>query len=154
MKVLFIATLVIIFCSCKSNLDQASGIAETEKNKELVKRVYSEMVSKQNMSLIDSFYADNIFDHAAFEGQQQGLAGFKKAVTELSAIFSHIEIKIEDIVAERDVVSTRESWKVIRASDKKEITGETMHWFRFKDGKITEEWSKGWEWLGPVTITN
>ena len=158
MRVLIIAVLIMVFGSCKSDPEKTNnsnlGKMETEKNRELVKRVYLDMASKQNMSLIDSFYADNIFDHAAFEGQQQGLAGFKKAVTELSNMFSHIEIEIEDIVAERDVVSTRESWKVIRASDKKEVTGETMHWFRIKNGKITDEWSKGWEWLGPMPSAN
>lgn len=23
-----------------------------------------------------------------------------------------------------------------------------LHFFKFKNGKVTEEWSKGWEWLG------
>jgi hypothetical protein len=31
-----------------------------------VKQVYSEMVIKKNFTLIDSFFAPNIFDHGAF----------------------------------------------------------------------------------------
>ena len=106
------------------------------------------------MSYVDSLYAGDFVGYAGYEGEYLDLAGFKKSVTIFSEMFSRFEIKIEDIVAERDVVSTRESWKVVRASDNKKMIGETMHWFRIKDGKITEEWSKGWEWLGPVTITN
>jgi predicted SnoaL-like aldol condensation-catalyzing enzyme len=55
---------------------------------------------------------------------------------------------VEDIVAEGDMVSSRETWKLTRRSDQKQLSGETMHWFRVKDGKITDEWSKGWEWVG------
>jgi hypothetical protein len=33
-------------------------------------------------------------------------------------------------------------------SNNKAFAGETMHFFRIKDGLITDEWSKGWEWLG------
>jgi len=106
------------------------------------------MASKQNYSLIDSFFAVNIFDHGALEGQEQGLAGFKKAVSEFLGMFSKVEIKQEDLIADGDLVATRETWKVIRKSDNKELTGETMHWFLIKDGKITDEWSKGWEWIG------
>ena len=158
MRVLIIAVLIMVFGSCKSDLEQTNNSSlnkvEIEKNKELVNRLFRDFASKKNMSFVDSLYADNIFDHSAFEGQEQGLAGFKKAVAQFSDMFSHIELKIDDIVAERDVVSTRESWKVIRASDKKEVTGETMHWFRIKNGKITDEWSKGWEWLGPMPSAN
>ena len=114
----------------------------------MVKRAYSEIVARQNYSLIDLFFATNIFDHGAFEGQQQGVAGFKKAVSEFLGTFSHVDIAVEAIITEGDLVSTRERWKVTRASDKKELNGETMHCFLIKDDKITDEWSKGWEWVG------
>jgi len=158
MRFLVIAVLILVFGSFKSDSklpnNSSHGIDETEKNKELIKRVFTYFASKRNLSYMDSLYAVNFIDHAAFEGKQRGLAEFKKVVNELSVLFSHIEINIEDIVAEKDVVSTRESWKVIRASDNKPFTGETMHWFRLKDGKIIEEWSKGWEWVESAMTIN
>ena len=96
----------------------------TEKNKEIIKRVYTDMVNKRNYALIDSFFAPNIFDHGALPGQEQGRAGFKKAVTEFLDLFSSMEIKPEEIIAEGDMVATRETWKVTMASTKKELTGE------------------------------
>jgi len=63
-------------------------------------------------------------------------------------MFSSLEIKTEEIIAEGDMVATRETWKVTMASNGKTLTGETVHIFRIKDGLITDEWSKGWEWLG------
>jgi predicted SnoaL-like aldol condensation-catalyzing enzyme len=153
MKLILVAFLFLIFSACSSNQEQTKGeinvaTSTTEKNKELIKRVYSDMANKRNYDLIDSFFAPNIFDHGALPGQEQGRVGFKKAVTEFFGMFSSMEIKPEEIIAEGDMVATRESWRVTMASTKKELTGETMHNFRIKDGMITDEWSKGWEFLG------
>ena len=153
MKLLLAAFLLILFGACTPKKEQTNTTttevaSTTEKNKELMRRAFSEVINKKNYPLIDSFFATSIFDHGAFEGQQQGLQGFKKAVTEFLGMFSQVEVKLEDMVAEGDIVSTRETWKVTKAADKKMLTGETMHWFRIKDGKITDEWSKGWEWVG------
>jgi len=153
MKFLLVAFLFIFVNACTPKQEQTNTITVaainiTEKNIELVKQVYSEMVIKKNFSLIDSFFAPNIFDHGALPGQQQSREGFKKAVTEFLNMFSQIEIKQEEMIAEGDIVATRETWKVTMASNNKTLTGETMHFFRIKDGLITDEWSKGWEFLG------
>jgi len=64
-----------------------------------------------------------------------------------------LDVTMQDIIAEEDLVATRETWKVTVASDKKALNGETIHFFKIKDGLITDEWSKGWEWLGaPVVL--
>ena len=158
MKLILPACLVLIFVSCSSKTEQTDAASDhqpgsTEKNKELVKRVYSDMANKRNYALIDSFYAPGIIDHSAFENQQQGREGFKKAVKEFFDMFSALEITVHDVIAEGNLVATRETWKVTVASDKKALNGETMHIFRIKEGLITDEWSKGWEWLGtPVVL--
>lgn len=154
MKFIISVCLLFIFNSCthkkeKPGSSTSATIAGTaEKNKELVRRVYYDMAAKQNFALIDSFFAANIFDHGALEGQEQGIAGFKKAVSEFLGMFSSIEVVSADIIAEGDFVASKEKWKLIRQSDNKEFSGVIMHWFRVKDGKITDEWSKGWENLG------
>jgi predicted SnoaL-like aldol condensation-catalyzing enzyme len=132
----------------QTNAAAAVTTSTERKNKEMIRLVYTELVNKRNYALIDSFFAPNTFDHSAWEGQQQGREGLKKAVTELLGMFSQVEIKPEVIIAEGDMVATRETWKVTMASTNKTLTGETMHFFRIKDGIITDEWSKGWEWLG------
>jgi len=153
MKLLLAAFLFILVNACtpkqeQTNRTSAAATSIIEKNKELIKTVYIEMVNKKNFTLIDSFFAPNIFDHGALEGQQQGREGFKKAVTEFLGMFSQLEVKQEVMIAEGDNVATRETWKVTMTSNNKTLTGETMHFFRIKDGLITDEWSKGWEFLG------
>ena len=154
MKPILASVVFFIFSTCTPKQEQtntataAVTISTTEKNKELIKFLYAELVNKRNYNLIDSFFAPNIFDHGALEGQQQGREGFKKAVAEFLGMFSQLEIKQEEIIAEGDIVATRDTWKVTMASNNKVLTGETMHFFRIKDGLITDEWSKGWEFLG------
>jgi predicted ester cyclase len=149
MKLLFAIILFASVNACRSNLHEPGNSGMPERNKNLVKRAFNEMAAKQNYALVDSFFAVNIVDHGALEGQQQGLVGFKKAVSEFLGMFSRITIDIDDMVAERDIVSSRETWTLIRASDNKTLKAEVMHWFRIADGKITDEWSKGWESLAP-----
>ena len=61
-----------------------------------------------------------------------------------------LEINVQDIIAEGDLVATREAWKVTLASNNKALTGEIIHIFGFKGELITDEWSQGWEkWLLP-----
>ena len=142
--------LIINACSSEEEPKTETVVATntTEKNKQLIQRVYADVANKRNYALIDSFFAPNIFDHGALPGQQQGREGFKKAVAEFLNMFSQLEIKLEDMIAEGDLIATRETWKVTMASNNKALTGETIHIFRIKDGLITDEWSKGWEWLG------
>lgn len=153
MKPVLSALLFLIFTSCtpkeqETNSPIAAANSIAEKNKELVRRVFYEMAAKQNYALIDSFCAVNIFDHGALEGQEQGLAGFKKAVIEFLGMFTSIEIISAEFIAEDDFVASKEKWKLVRKSDNKEFSGDIMHWFLLKEGKITDEWSKGWENLG------
>jgi predicted SnoaL-like aldol condensation-catalyzing enzyme len=153
MKLILIAFLLILFGACtlkqeQINITTTAATSTTEKNKELIKAVFTEMAGKQNYVLIDTFFAPDIYNHGASEGQQQGRPGFKKAVTEFLGMFSQVEIKVEELLADGDMVASRETWKVTMASTRKTLSGETMHFFRVKDGLITDEWSKGWEWLG------
>jgi hypothetical protein len=60
------------------------------------------MAGKQNYVIIDTFFAPDIYNHGASEGQQQGREGFKKAVTEFLGMFSQVEIKVEELLADGD----------------------------------------------------
>ena len=147
------ACLFFIISACSSKDEQTNSTtmeqpASSEKNKELIRRLYGDMANKRNYALIDSFFAPIVIDHSAVENQQQGREEFKKGLREFLDMFSALEITPHAIIAEEDMVATRETWKVMMASDKKTLNGETMHIFKIRDGLITDAWSKGWEWLG------
>ena len=156
MKPTLIAAVVFILsltmCTTNTKKENTSGVTNNDSlvagnNKMIVLRVYTDMVNKRNVALVDSFYHSNIIDHAAFAGQKQGIDGFRKAVSDLFALFSEMEVTVDDVIAGDNIVASHETWRVTKAKDNKIATGKTMHIFKIADGKITDEWSKGWEWL-------
>lgn len=69
-KFIISVCLLFIFNSCTPRKEKpgsstsATIAGPAEKNNELVRRIYYDMAAKQNFTLIDSFFAANIFDHA------------------------------------------------------------------------------------------
>jgi predicted SnoaL-like aldol condensation-catalyzing enzyme len=158
MKILLLSLAIITaFAMCNSKSQQPAstvtiaGVKDDsvlyEKNKNIVSTAINEVVNKRNLAAFDEYFDPNVIDHAAWEGQAPGVAGLKKAVSELLATFSEIHITVDKMITAGDMVATKDSWKATHATTKKVLTGETMHMFLIKNGKITEEWSNGWQWL-------
>jgi predicted ester cyclase len=61
--------------------------------------------------------------------------------------FPDIKVKVDELIAEDDLIATREIWSATVKSSGKKIGGWVMHIFKMKDGKVLQEWSKGWEWM-------
>ena len=139
------------FAMCNSKGQQATTVnddkALQERNKNIVRSVFNELINKRNIAAVDKFFDQKIVDHGGLEGQASGIEGFKKAVGDFIAMFSDLQITVDNMIAAGDMVATKDSWKGTRAATKKVVTGETMHVFRIVNGKITDEWSNGWEWL-------
>ena len=51
------------------------------------------------------------------------------------------------MLADGDFVITRDLWNATEKSSGKKKSGSTIHIFKFKNGLVQEEWSKGWEWM-------
>ena len=118
-----------------------------EKNKNIVKSVFTELINKRNGSDIDELYDQKMVDHDAWEGQEPGIEGFKKSVKDFIAMLPDLQVTVDNMIVAGDMIATKDSWKGTHAATKKVATGETMHVFRIVNGKITDEWSNGWEWL-------
>lgn len=116
-------------------------------NKDKVKKIFTELVQKKNFAAIDKYYAADVVDHSAFPNQKPGRDGLKAAIKELFDAYPDVKVKVQDIIAEDDLVSTREQWLATDRNTGVKKSGWVLHIFRFKNGVVTEEWSKGWEWL-------
>ena len=125
----------------------ANQKATPAKNEELILKLYQEVINQRNLSYFDRAYVPNAIDHSAWEGQAPGTAGIKEAVKGMLETFSDIKVTVEDIIAEGDKVATREVWKGTKKTTGKSGSGSVMHIFWTKDGRVTEEWSTGWDWL-------
>ncbi|MGD8352593.1 MAG: ester cyclase [Pseudomonadota bacterium] len=116
-------------------------------NKRVVLRLFGEVFNRQSLSVIDELYDPDVVDHGAFPDQPPGIAGIKSAIDGFFEIFENLEINVEDVIAEEDKVVTREVWRGTHKPSGKEANGTLIHIFRIRDGKIADEWSRGWDWL-------
>ena len=116
-------------------------------NKKLVLMIFERGINKQDLTVFDEWYVDTVIDHSAFPGQAPGVVGLKNSVKELYEMLPDVRVKVEDIIAEGDLVATRETWTAKKRGSDKTISGSVIHFFKIKNGRVSEEWSKGWEWL-------
>lgn len=144
-----LALLICISISHTSNAQPATG-AETQKsatNKQMVKTIFEELINKKNLTILDKYFSKDVVDHSAFPDQLPGLEGLKNSVKYLFDNYPDIQVTIEEMIAEGDFVVTRDRWSATEKSSGKNRTGWVIHIIKIKSGIITEEWSKGWEWL-------
>ena len=118
-----------------------------DENKELILRLFREVFNQHAISAIDELYAPDVVDHSAFPGQAPGTEGIKFAIKGFFEIFSDLNVTVEDVIAQGDKLATRETWRGTQGPSGKAAVGSVMHIFRIRKGKITDEWSRGWDWL-------
>jgi predicted ester cyclase len=118
-----------------------------DQNKQGTLRLFGEVFNQQSLSVIDKLYDPNLVDHSAFPDQAPGVKGIKSAIKGFFEIFGNLKIAVEDVTAEDDKVVTREVWRGTHKPSGKDAKGTTIHIFRIREGKIADEWSRGWDWL-------
>ena len=156
-KDITIVTIVIIntflIISTATAQEQASkprksgSQSSVTKNKEMVVKIFQEVINNRNISYIDEVYVTNVIDRSAFPGQAPGTVGLKEAVNGFYETFSDLKVTVEDVIAEGNKVATRETWKGTKKSNGKVGSGTVLHIFWIQEGKVTEEWSTGWDWI-------
>jgi len=123
----------------------------TEANKAVLRRVFEEAFNKNKLEVIDETYAEDYeFDAPPLAGQvvTTGREAFKRRVQSFAAAFGDIHYKIEDVIAEGDLVATNFSVSGLHRGEfagfpptnrRVEITG--VHFARFVDGRIKKTWA-------------
>lgn len=119
----------------------------TDQNKKLILRFFDEVFNRQSLSAIGERYAADVVDHTAFPDQAPGVEGIRAAIEGFFDFFDDLNITVEEVIAEGDKVVTRETWRGVHKPSGKMAEGSVIHIFRIRNGKITDEWSKGWDWL-------
>jgi ketosteroid isomerase-like protein len=142
-----VGILVVFSAFAQKSNKQGEQTMILERNKQLVQRLFKEVFNQRTLSVIDEIYAPDMVDHSAFPGQAPGTEGIKTAISGFFEIFSDFEVTVEDVVAEADRVVTRETWRGTHRPSDKSAAGTIIHIFRVRDGRITDEWSRGWDWL-------
>jgi steroid delta-isomerase-like uncharacterized protein len=119
----------------------------SDQNKELVRRLMEDDISKADPAVADAIIAPDFFDHTNPPGMQHGIEGHKAIVRLFHDAFPDMFWKIEDMIAEGDRVVTRTTMTATHLGDffgipptGKHVTLTGVHVLRIADGRIAEHW--------------
>jgi steroid delta-isomerase-like uncharacterized protein len=122
----------------------------SEQNKAVARRFYEEIFNKKNVSAIDELCAPDFVDHSAMPGQAPGAQGLKQTFGLYLKAFPDLRMKIEEMIAERDLVVTRFSGEATHQGELfgtpatgKNITFNGIDIIRVANGKAAEAWHQG-----------
>ena len=141
-KLLPLLLTLSLFTACSS-----SNKNREEENKKIVERVFEELINQKKAENIDLYYVPNVVDHSAWPGQAPGREGLKQTVKDFHKSYRDLHVQIDEVITSGNKVVTRETWKGVNSTTSKPVTGTVMHIFELENGKVTDEWSEGWEWL-------
>ncbi len=120
----------------------------TEDNKAIVRRFFQEGPSKGNLAAAGELLSPNFSLHTPLPSSP-GIQGMKEIITACRAAFGHLDVTVEDMVAEGDKVAARftacgthkGSFMNLPPTGKP-ITMTGIEIFRIEDGKIAELWGE------------
>lgn len=120
----------------------------TEENKAIVRRFFEEGPSKGNLSAADELLSTNFAIHVPLPASP-GVEGINEVITACRAAFEHLNVTVEDMIAEGDTVAARFTARGVHKGSfmglpatGKLITMTGIEIFRIKDGKIIELWGE------------
>jgi predicted ester cyclase len=153
-----ILPLALILCfmvgcqdkAAMAELEKFKAQAEVEEqNIEIVKR-YFEGVDKGDIeslhALVDEIFAPDCIAHSA-TSEEQGIDAVKEHITFAYETFGEMIHNIEEIIAERNMVSVRCTFQATHKGEfmgvsatGKQLSFPMLYIFRVAEGKIQEDW--------------
>jgi len=115
--------------------------------------------NKKNVNAIDELCDPNFIDHSAMPGQAPGRQGMKDAFNMYMKAFPDMRVKIEELIAERDLVAARFSGDGTHRGELfgtpptgKRLKFNGIDFLRIKNGKLVEAWHQGDDMLALMQI--
>jgi len=117
-------------------------------NKEIMQRLYREVLVDWNMSLVDDFVADQFTSHDWPKGSPSGPEAFRNYYSNIiRSVLPDARYEVDDLIAEADKVVVR--WRLLGthkgkfnniAPTGKFITLRGIAVYRLEDSKLIERW--------------
>lgn len=120
-----------------------------EQNSELLRRVYDEALSGDDMNVVDEVCADDFALHTPSSPEPiRGPEGFEGYIGTYRSAFPDIELVVEDTIAEADTAALRGTLTGTHGGELMgipptgiEVSVMGMTIARFEDGEAVEMWS-------------
>jgi steroid delta-isomerase-like uncharacterized protein len=126
-----------------------STATSSEENKRIARRVPEEIATRRNFDAIREVFAEDAIERQTM-GDARGHEEIERQLRATIGAFPDFEARVEETVAEGDVVAMRVTLSGTHEGDFMGIapTGERMEisnmvFSRVEDGKITERWVTG-----------
>lgn len=120
-----------------------------EQNKNIVSRVFNELINQEDKSVIDQIFAADVVVHDPFMGTAHGVDAFRQLLGMFDAAFPGHRVTVEGMVGEGDFVSVLHTHTATHGGDFMGVppTGRTgvvngLELFRLENGRIVEFWRK------------
>jgi len=119
-----------------------------EHNKAIERRMVAEALNKGNLAVVDDCLTPDFIYHGP-GGEVKGIEACKQFLARLRSCYPDIHVKIEDIIAEDNLVATRTSstftftgkaGTITPTGKRVTLTGSILD--RFAGGKIAETWEQ------------
>jgi steroid delta-isomerase-like uncharacterized protein len=118
-------------------------------NKQIVQRIYDELINQENPVVIDEVFAANVIVHDPFLDDAQGVAAFRQLLGLFDSAFPHHRVQINALIAEGEYVVVLHTHTATQRGPFMGLppTGRTvvvngLELFRLEDGKVVEFWRK------------
>ena len=120
----------------------------TDENKALVKRFFAQGPSQGDLKAADELLADDFTLHVPLPCSP-GVQGMNEVILACRAAFEHLDVTVEDMVADGEMVAARFTARGIHKGNfmglpatGKSITMTGIEIFRIKNGRIAELWGE------------
>jgi steroid delta-isomerase-like uncharacterized protein len=121
----------------------------TANNKQIVARVFEELINQERGEVIDEIFAQDVLVHDPLSGTSQGIDAFKGLMGFFNAAFPGHRVSVESVVADGEQVAVLHTHTATNTGSFMGMppTGKTvvvngLELFRLRDGKIVEFWRK------------
>ena len=116
-------------------------------NKTIVRRFVEEVFVEGRKDTVDELLADDFVAHTWPSTTGDPKADLKAAIDRVAKGLSDPAFTIDDLIAEGDRVAARLTTAATQTGEfmgmppsNKRYEIEEIHWFRLRDGKVTEHW--------------
>jgi steroid delta-isomerase-like uncharacterized protein len=116
--------------------------------KELVRRIFEEIVNQGRTDAVDELMAEDFLDHGPM-GDTQGREAFKASITAWRSAVPDVHCEVDNLIAEGDTVGWTVHTTGTHTGDGlgfpatgKPFETVSANIGRFKDGRATEHWAE------------
>jgi steroid delta-isomerase-like uncharacterized protein len=119
----------------------------SEQNKEIVRRVYTDVQDKQNLQAIDDLFAKDVVVHDPFMGDVQGIEAYRQLTALFASGFPGHKTSLDLFIADGDYVAILHTHRATNNGSfmgtpptGKSITVRGLELYRLQNGKVVEFW--------------